>query len=397
MKNVLIIGAGDLGKEIVWLIEDINKQHPTYLILGFLDDDKSKAGSEFYGYKVLGGTEQLSELSKKMPLSAVVAIQDGNVRKRIVEANSSFDSWENIIHPTACIASSCVIGKGNIVFPQVTISVDTRLGDFGLYYIHASIGNDTYLGNYVSVMQDAIIREHDQINDLCCIDVGTKIPPHTKYGFLKKVVLIGAGGFGRETAIIIEDINRFLQPTYELLGFLDDNESYQSGDLIIGYPWLGTHKWAEENSEDIVYVCTVADVNIRAQIQNELMEKGVVFETIQAPGSYVANTAEIGQGCVIYTGVMVSANVKIGNGVLLNAFTTIGHDVIIDDYTSISPNVGVSGGCKVGTKVNIGGHSYLIPGRLIEEEAVIGAGSIVVTNVKKGKHVFGNPAKKIDF
>ena len=45
MKNIVIIGAGDLGKEIVWLIEDINKVKPTYVILGFLDDDTNKTGN----------------------------------------------------------------------------------------------------------------------------------------------------------------------------------------------------------------------------------------------------------------------------------------------------------------------------------------------------------------
>ena len=54
MKSIIVIGAGDLGKEVVWLIEDINRQYPTYLILGFLDDDRKKVGSEFCGYKVLG-------------------------------------------------------------------------------------------------------------------------------------------------------------------------------------------------------------------------------------------------------------------------------------------------------------------------------------------------------
>ena len=59
MKNIIIIGAGDLGKEVVWLIEDINKVQPTYVILGFLDDDIAKDGGEFYGYRVLGDTNQL--------------------------------------------------------------------------------------------------------------------------------------------------------------------------------------------------------------------------------------------------------------------------------------------------------------------------------------------------
>ena len=182
MKNIVIIGAGDLGKEMVWLIEDINKTAPTYLILGFLDDDKTKAGSEFYGYKVLGGTDQLRELSLKMPMSAVIAIQDGKARKRIVEQYPEFEKWENIIHPTAVIASSCSLGKGNVIFPQVTFSVDTRLGNFGLYYIHASIGNDCKIGDYVSVMLNSVVGEHADLSDLCCIAAGGQVDPHTTLG-----------------------------------------------------------------------------------------------------------------------------------------------------------------------------------------------------------------------
>ncbi len=177
MKNIVIVGAGDLGKEIVWLIEDINKINPTYLILGFLDDDSSKAGSEFYGYKILGGTEQLSELGKKIPLNAVIAIRDGTVRKRIVEVHSEFVNWETIVHPTAVIASSSMVGKGSVFFPQVTVSVDSVLGSFGLYYIHSIICNDCVIGDYVSVMAGAIISEHVRIGDECLISSGMHVPP----------------------------------------------------------------------------------------------------------------------------------------------------------------------------------------------------------------------------
>lgn len=182
MKNIVIIGAGDLGKEIVWLIEDINKRQPTYLILGFLDDDKEKSGTEFYGYKVLGGTEQLRELSSKMPLSAVVAIQDGSIRKKIVEEHPEFDHWETIIHPTAVIASTTSVGDGSVFFPQVTVSVDSELGSFGLYYIHSIICNDCLIGDYVSIMSGASISEHAEIGDECFIAAGACIYPHKKLG-----------------------------------------------------------------------------------------------------------------------------------------------------------------------------------------------------------------------
>jgi sugar O-acyltransferase (sialic acid O-acetyltransferase NeuD family) len=411
MKNLVIIGAGDLGKEIVWLIEDINKRIPIYLILGFLDDDTAKAGTEFYGYKVLGGTEQLKELSGKTPLSAVIAIQDGTVRKKIVEEHPEFDDWETIIHPTAVIAGSSTIGKGSVIFPQVTVSVDSALGDFGLYYIHASICNDCVIGSYVSVMMDSTVGDHVTINELCCVEAGAQVKSHTELGERLtisrnnaivgmgtriKIVLIGAGGFGRETAVIIEDINRFHHPVYELLGFLDDGDQFHEGDRINGYPWLGTHEWAIDHKAGIEYVCTVADVHARAAIQSRLMEQGVVFRTIIGYGSYIAETAQVGSGCVFYTGVMISADVKIGDGVLVNTYSTIGHNVDIGDYTTISPDVGISGGCRIGRETTIGGHSYIIPGKKIGNGAVVGAGSIVVSNVKDDTRVFGNPAKRLD-
>ena len=190
MKNIVIIGAGDLGKEIVWLIEDINKRQPTYLILGFLDDDADKAGTEFYGYKVLGGTEQLRELSSRMPLNAVVAIQDGGIRKKIVEEHPEFTMWETIIHPTAVIASTTSVGKGSIFFPQVTVSVDSRLGAFGLYYIHSIVCNDCVIGDYVSIMSGASVSERAEIGDGCFLAAGSTVYPHKKLGNNAKVEIM---------------------------------------------------------------------------------------------------------------------------------------------------------------------------------------------------------------
>lgn len=179
MKNIVIIGAGDLGKELVWLIEDINKVKPTYVILGFLDDDEQKHGSTFYGYKVLGSTALLKELNEKVRICAAIAIRDGAVRKKIVEMHPEFDGWESIIHPTAVIASTSHIGRGCIFFPQVTVSVDTRLGDFGFYYIHAVICNDCTIGDYVSVMIGGLVSEHVTIADQVTVAPNETVQPHT--------------------------------------------------------------------------------------------------------------------------------------------------------------------------------------------------------------------------
>lgn len=177
MKNIVIIGAGDLGKEIVWLIEDINKKQPTYVILGFLDDDEKKLDGEFYGYRVLGTIAQLDSIASKTPICATIAIQDGSTRKKIVETHKDFTQWETIIHPASVIAGTSKPGLGSIVFPQVTISVDTKLGDFGLYYINSTICNDCQIGNYVSIMSGASVSERAVIGDESFITAGRTIRP----------------------------------------------------------------------------------------------------------------------------------------------------------------------------------------------------------------------------
>lgn len=181
MKNIVIIGAGDLGKEIVWLIEDINKNKPSFLILGFLDDDWSKETQFFYGYKVLGKTDKLEELQRMYHCSAVIAIRDGRIRQNIVSKHSEFNDWETIIHPTAVIASSVTIKKGCIFFPHVTVSVDTAIGVSCLFYIQSTICNDCHIGNYVSVMANATVSEHTEIEDFSLISPNISLEPHSYF------------------------------------------------------------------------------------------------------------------------------------------------------------------------------------------------------------------------
>ncbi len=209
---------------------------------------------------------------------------------------------------------------------------------------------------------------------------------------MKRIVLFGAGGFGREVANLIEGINR-LTPTYEILGFLDERVN-KKNDTINGYPVLGGREWILKHS-DVLCTCTIADVNTRARIQDDLSRNGITFETIVSANNHIPNSSVIGKGCVLYPDVKVSVNVTVADGVLLNTGTLIGHDVNIGKYTSIMTGTGISGGCMIGEKVAIGGHAFIVPGKKIGDRSVVAAGSIVFTNVRTGTTVLGNPAKRI--
>ena len=212
----------------------------------------------------------------------------------------------------------------------------------------------------------------------------------------KKIVLIGAGGFGREVASIIEVLNS-IRPTYDLLGFLDDGSQYHEGMMIDGYPWLGSHYWILDHKDEVVCTCCIAEPKIKRRIQEELTEQGVTFETIIAYAGFgfVAPRTEIGPGCILYGGVTISVDCKIGAGVVMNQMVNIGHDCEIGDYTAIMPFTGISGNCRIGSEVKIGGHAFIVPGRKVGDSATIAAGSIVFSNVKAGTTVLGNPAKRM--
>ncbi len=211
----------------------------------------------------------------------------------------------------------------------------------------------------------------------------------------KKIVLIGAGGFGREVAVSLIGTINWYEPTYEFLGFLDDGAQFQTGSMIAGYPWLGNRNWILDHKDEVFCTCTIGNAALKKRIQSELMQKGVQFETIIEKNAYIAPDAVIGPGCVFYGGVKISVNCKIGAGVLLNDGVKIGHDVTIGDYTSVMPDTGISGGCQIGEAVAIGGHAFLIPSRKVGNQARIAAGSIVFSNVKAGTTVLGNPAKRM--
>ena len=74
----------------------------------------------------------------------------------------------------------------------------------------------------------------------------------------------------------------------------------------------------------------------------------------------------------------------------------IGQDSNIGDFSTTTGYVNVVS-AKLGKRVFIGSHSVILKDRIVGDDAYVGAGSIVIKNVKEGTKVFGIPAKRINF
>lgn len=173
MRDILIIGAGGIGRETAWIIEEINEVKPTWNLLGYIDENSEIHGKELNGYKVLGGLEVLEKLEEKPYV--VVAIANCSVKKSIVTKLGEKYNFATIIYPTVKVSKFIQIGQGTIIYPGVILTVNTKIGNHVLISGNCTIGHDTVIGDYSSVLWGSNFSGYDTVGESCFIGVGSKV------------------------------------------------------------------------------------------------------------------------------------------------------------------------------------------------------------------------------
>ena len=211
---------------------------------------------------------------------------------------------------------------------------------------------------------------------------------------MKDLYIIGAGGCGREVLQIIKDIHRIQGQRWNIVGFLDDTEAPLAGKEC-DFGVVGTIIDYVPKENDVL-VMGIASPEAKQKLVPMLLKRGACFETIIHPFASLGSFNSIGAGAVIFQGFGMTVNVRIGDFATLQA-CGVGHDVQVGNYSTISSWCNIMGGVRVGEGVFIGGNCAVAPHAVIEDEAYVGVGSVVLRRVKRGKRVFGNPAREMDF
>lgn len=209
---------------------------------------------------------------------------------------------------------------------------------------------------------------------------------------MKNLVIIGAGGVGREVSLIVQQINE-LEPTWNMIGFVDDNID-NWGKVINGYSIIGGVDSLDFLSQDHYVVIAIANYEVKKKIVNRLNGR-FKFATIVHPKVWIHDFMTLGEGSIVYEGVILTANIQIGNHVIISPKCGIGHDSIIKDYVSLLWNVNVSGNDVIEEGVMMGSGSTVIQGKTIGKGSVIGAGAVVITDICEYSTAVGVPAKVV--
>ena len=210
---------------------------------------------------------------------------------------------------------------------------------------------------------------------------------------MKDLVIVGTGGVGKETALIVEDINEISQE-WNLLGFIDDNEEL-IGKEINGYKVLGDREFLNNFDKEVYVVIAIADYCIKEELVKYLTNKNIKYATLIHPSVKINRTISIGKGCIIYQNVIMTVNINIGNHVIISPKCGIGHDSLIEDYVTVLWNVNISGSERIRQGVTLGSGCTIIQGLEIGRGSFVGAGAVVIRDIDESKTAVGVPTRYV--
>ncbi|MDA0740608.1 MAG: hypothetical protein O2862_01705 [Bacteroidetes bacterium] len=211
-QNLIIIGAGHALTEVCDIISDINQLNSSkrYDVIGILDDNLSLKGKMINDLPVLGSLSCASELAENDPsikfIFAIGSITTRTKRELIFRRlKLTPDNFETLIHPSAIISSSAVIGYGCIIHAFVSIGANSILGDFVIIAVRSTLGLFVDVGNFcmicshililtgvkfapmVFVGSGSLIQENLVLEDACVVGVNSLVTKSVK----KKTWVIG--------------------------------------------------------------------------------------------------------------------------------------------------------------------------------------------------------------
>ncbi|MET9950077.1 NeuD/PglB/VioB family sugar acetyltransferase [Streptomyces sp. NPDC006339] len=204
------------------------------------------------------------------------------------------------------------------------------------------------------------------------------------------LVIIGAGGFARETA------QAALAAGLPLAGHLDDDPALH-GVALDGVPVLGgTERVAElEDASFVVCVGNPRDYAARARLVRRLGLPEHRYTTVVHPTAVVSASSTVGRGTVLLAHTVLTASVRVGRHVAVMPQTVLTHDDEIGDLATLASGVRLGGGARIGRGAYVGAGALVREGVAVGAWSLVGMGALVLADVPPGEVWAGTPARRL--
>ncbi len=201
---------------------------------------------------------------------------------------------------------------------------------------------------------------------------------------MPKLAILGASGHGKVVADIAE-LNG-----YDVV-FFDD--AFPEKNKIEHWPVIGSSNDLLKCASDYEIFIAIGNNAIRQQKQIQLVQAGGRFPVLVHPRAVVSPYAILDEGSVVMACATINAFAEVKCGVIVNTCAVIEHDCKLGEFCHVSPNATLAGGVRIGKCVWIGSGSVVKQLVFVNDHAVIGAGSVVITDIPERTTAVGVPAK----
>ena len=205
---------------------------------------------------------------------------------------------------------------------------------------------------------------------------------------MEKVLIVGAGGFGRELLAWCRQHPEHGRK-WTVVGFLDDTTTTLAGDVGV----VGRIVDYVPQGEKIFLGLGMPAA--KRKVVELLRRKGAIFDGFTHPSATVGERISLGIGTIVCPGAVLTSDANLGEFVTVNVCASVGHDAVIGDYSTLSGHCDVTGYAQVGDGVFMGSHAVITPKCKVGDDAVIGAGAVVFTTVRSGTTIVGNPGRQL--
>jgi len=209
---------------------------------------------------------------------------------------------------------------------------------------------------------------------------------------MKHLIIVGAGGYGRETFGLATGSIGFGK-AFDVKGFLDARLDALDG--FTGYPPIVGAPETYEPQPDDVFITALGGIQSRRKCVKLVEDRGGTFISLVHKTATLGPNVVIGEGTLIAPNAFLSADVMVGRHAAVFHGTSIGHDAVLGDFSHVYAQCSVGGAVRIEEGACVYPGAVIVPRRTIGENAVVGAGSTVILNVRPGVSVVGNPAKEV--
>ena len=195
MKQLVILGAGGFGREVLDWARQSEAHGRDWVVKGFLDDNPHALDGFAAGAPLLGPISTHQPAADEVFVCAMGVIA---AKRRCVETlRARGAEFTRVVHRTAVVSGAAVLGAGVILCPGSIVTAGARLGDFVAVNLNSTVAHDAVVGDWSQ------LHCHVDITGFVVLGAGVLVGSHAS---VLPRVRVGDGAVVGAGATVMRDV-----------------------------------------------------------------------------------------------------------------------------------------------------------------------------------------------